>query len=103
MKRNTCTAVLDGKTHVNVASVSPAAVYLSAQVTTHTSPKVKEEQSKPSTVSSSRSALPGHDKALYRWDKMAWRQGGKKAIGSTRQGGRCDVDGHDCHDKIPEK
>ena len=52
------------KTHVNVVSVSPAAVYLPAQVTTHASPKIKDDQSEPSTVSSSRSALLGQDKAL---------------------------------------
>ena len=50
------------KMHVTVISVSPAAVYPSEQVTTRASPKVKEERSKPSTVSSSRSALLGPHK-----------------------------------------
>ena len=79
------------KTHVNVVSVSPAAVYPPAQVTTHASPKVKEEQSKPSTMSS-RSALLGKDKALPTGQKLL-SVAGEKAIGPTRQGGRRDVDG----------
>ena len=54
----------ESKMHVIVVSVSLAATYPSVQVTTHASPKVKEEQSEPSTVSSLRSALLGQDKAL---------------------------------------
>ena len=50
------------KTHVIVISVSPAEAYPSAQATTHASPYVKEEQSKSSTMSSSRSALLGQHK-----------------------------------------
>ena len=52
------------RTHVNVVSVSLAAIYPSVQVTTHASPKVKEEQSKPFPGSSSRSARLGPDKTL---------------------------------------
>ena len=54
----------ESKVHVNVVSVSLAAIYPSVQVTTHASPKVKEEQSEPSTVSSLRSILLRQDKAL---------------------------------------
>ena len=52
------------KMQVIVISASPAAVYLSERVTSHASPKVKEKQSKPSTVSSSRSALLGPYKTV---------------------------------------
>ena len=54
----------ESKVHVNVVSVSLAAKNPSVQVTTHASPKGKEEQSEPSTVSSLRSALLRQDKAL---------------------------------------
>ena len=82
----------ESKVHVNVVSASLAAIYPLVQVTTHASPKVKEEQSEPSTVSSLRSALLKQDKALQT-ESDGVVSLTKEALGSTRQGGRCDVNG----------